>query len=221
MTMMSATETTPVLIVPKPRQNIAFACGVSGLILFLVLLAIADLLIAVNWGDTIPSVLWFGILFLLIWPSFLVRGLRGAVLEFLSEFSASHFADVTTEGDGEKSVRFGFTMLGHRFYCQKIAIRRIETVEWKPGRATDMAGQDMNDWHVSLWFDHDDRDRSERWKHARKPDQDIYIVGPSRRKELTAAFGRELLSFLKHAGAVLEQGDNDHTFVRKSIDSTQ
>jgi hypothetical protein len=216
--MMSTTETTMVLTIPKPWQHIAFAWGVTAFVLFFVLVAIGDLLIGVAW---IPSLLWLGFVCFQIYGIYKDEGLRGTIVGFLSCFSGSHFADTTNDEAWEKEVRFGFRLLGHRFCCQKIAIQRIETVEWSPGQATGMTGRDVDDWSVKVWFDHGDRDRSERRKYARKPDQDIYIVGPSRSKGLTFAFGRELLSFLIHAGAVLEQGDNDHTFVRKSIDSTQ
>jgi hypothetical protein len=42
-----------------------------------------------------------------------------------------------------------------------------------------------------------------------KPDQELHIVGPSRRKQDTAALGHEFVSFLRKAGAdLVHKADN-------------
>jgi len=77
----------------------------------------------------------------------------------------------------------------------------------------------MNDWSVVLWFDHGDPVKSQRNQRFRKPDQDVHIVGPSRRKDLTTAFGHSVLEFLRQAGADLVPGEDEFTFVRKAANS--
>ena len=92
---------------------------------------------------------------------------------------------------------------------------KVESVDWRAGQASGMTGCDMDDWHVALWFDHDDPIKSEKERQWHpKPEQDVYIVGPTRRKKDTASFGMEFVGFLRQAGAALEQGEDDCTFTR-------
>jgi hypothetical protein len=64
----------------------------------------------------------------------------------------------------------------------------------------------MNDWHVAIWYDHNDPTKSERgreWK-LRKPDQECYVFGPSAAKEETTLFAHSFITFLQNAGLELE-----------------
>jgi len=79
-----------------------------------------------------------------------------------------------------------------------------------------MAGHDMTDWGVYLWFDHNDPDKSEKKRKLKKPDQDIYRVGPSTRKSRAEAFGLSFVAFLRDAGAKLDQGAIPTCFVRRT-----
>ena len=75
----------------------------------------------------------------------------------------------------------------------------------------------MKDWSVALWYDHGDPEKSKKHHMLRKPDQDVYIVGPSRPKEVTAALGEDFLSFLRVIGSTLLQGDSDSLYVRETL----
>ena len=44
--------------------------------------------------------------------------------------------------------------------------------------------------------------------------RDVHVIGPSRMKALTHALGLAVLDLLRHAGAELTPGGDDHTFVR-------
>jgi hypothetical protein len=77
-----------------------------------------------------------------------------------------------------------------------------------------MAGHDMNDWCIGMWFDLDVNENRGRRRYGRKPDQDIYIVGPSGPKGETRTFGLALVDFLCRAGAPMVRGKDDYTFVR-------
>jgi hypothetical protein len=80
----------------------------------------------------------------------------------------------------------------------------------------------MNDWHVTLWFDHNDAAESLRRKALPKPDQEVYVVGPRRRKKITEAFGLSFVEFLRAAGVILVPGEKDNCFVRSvSVKSEQ
>jgi hypothetical protein len=80
----------------------------------------------------------------------------------------------------------------------------------------------MNDWHVVLWFDHNDAAKSLRQNMLRKPDQEVYVVGPERRKKTTEAFGLSFVEFLRAAGVMLVPGEKENCFVRSaSVESAR
>ena len=215
--MMTPRERSTALVIPKPRGEIIGAYVVAGFVTVFVVVAISNLFQGIAW---LPSTLWLGIVVLVIASNCRHKGLKRYLVNFLGSLSERHFADTVILEDGQISVRFGFVSLSHHLFYQTIPIARIESVEWHTGQATSLAGRDMNDWHVAIWFDHGDAAKSERQrKWHRKPDQDVYIVGPSLKKERTAAFGQEVLRFLRDAGAVLVREKDDCTYVRASTSS--
>lgn len=116
-----------------------------------------------------------------------------------------HFVDAIPATSARREIHFGFVLLGHRFIQCTFVIDQIESVEWHTGQASDMAGHDMNDWHVALWFDHNDPIKGEgrrKW-NLRKPEQEVYVVGPSAPREHAEALGRRFVRFLRAAGACL------------------
>ncbi len=104
-------------------------------------------------------------------------------------------------------MSIGYRLLGRKFNYLVINAQSIESVDWSTGQATAMAGHDMNDWHVAMWFDADEKSRKRAGIH--KPDKGIYIVGPSDRKEKTEALGLAFIAFLREAGASLTERDED------------
>lgn len=124
------------------------------------------------------------------------------LITYFCRYSREHFADSVSGNYGLAVIRFGYRLFGLRLYYQKLAVHKIESVEWSTGQATHMAGRDMNDWTVGIWYDHDDPRNSikgrklQRWK----PDQDICIVGPSGPKAHSESQGQALLGFLKRQG---------------------
>ncbi len=90
-------------------------------------------------------------------------------------------------------------------------------MEWHTGQVTDMAGHDMNDWHVALWYDHDNPVKSLKERNLKKPNQDVYIVGSSGKKGDTSKFGYSFIEFLRQAGIALAEEKDEFTFVRKSM----
>jgi hypothetical protein len=111
-------------------------------------------------------------------------------------------------------IRFGYELFGRRFIQQSIAVDKIESISWSTGQATQLAGRDANDWQVCLWYDHGDPVKSEKKKKWRKPDQDIRVIGPARRKKVTEKFGLALIDFFRDSGARLVQGESTASFVR-------
>jgi hypothetical protein len=98
-------------------------------------------------------------------------------------------------------------------------LTKIESIEWSAGQATGQMRRDMNDWHVSIWFDHDDPTKSESKRRIglRHPRQDVHVFGPSRPMAVTKAFAHQVADSLIAAGAPLSLDENGHgPFVRKA-----
>lgn len=200
--------------IPKPRGEIVAAVIMAAFVLFFVVLAIINIL---NGVAFIASILWLALIGFIIYAGSQTEGLGGFLIDLMGAFAFKHFVERIAEDEGCERVRFGFRLLGHRFYDRGISVGKIESVEWHTGQGSHMAGRDMNDWHVGVWFDHGDADRSRDKQESRllKPEQDVYCVGPSSKKAVTAAFGLELVAFLRQAGVDLVPGKDDSTYVRR------
>lgn len=153
-----------------------------------------------------------------IWLAFMVwqvraackeqGGFRKCLIHVLGFFARKHSVESVRQETGSVEIRFGFQLFGRRLAYLNLPLQKIETVEWNPG-------QNPRLWHVFIWFDHDDIEKSRmRSKWSRKPDQEIYGVGTSGPKKKAEALGLALVDFLIRAGAMLVQGKAENTFVR-------
>ena len=115
-----------------------------------------------------------------------------------------------------KQIQFGFDLFGHRFVQKLIPIESVESVEWSSGQATHMAGRDMDDWSVFLWFYLDDPKGKGKERFPAKAGQGLYVVGPSRSKGQTAALGMSFVDFLRASSADLILA-SDTCFVRARV----
>jgi hypothetical protein len=204
--------------IPKPKGQIIGAWIFTAFILFFVILALSNL---VNSDAIVYSIIWLLLVAGVIWSFCRDEGIRRFLVNLLGNFASKHFAQSISADEHHAEIRFGYQFLGHRFFYMAIPIDKIETVEWSTGQATDLAGREMNDWHVVLWFDHDDPARSQKQQMLGKPDQDVYIVGPHGSREKTAAYGQSFLDFLRQAGATLVPGENECSFVRTPVETEE
>ncbi|MHC4911379.1 MAG: hypothetical protein ACYTE5_00025 [Planctomycetota bacterium] len=203
--------------IPKPTGEVIAAWVFTAFIVCFVTLSVSNLL---NRVAILPSILLLLLVAAVVWAGCGEEGMRQFLINILGSFASKHFAESISGTKHPTEIRFGFRLLGHRYFYLTIPLDKIETVEWDTGQATDLAGHDMNDWHITIWFDHDDPSKSQKQQDwHRKPDQDVYIVGPHRRKEDAVAFGRSLLDFLRQAGASLVKGQDECSFVRKAPDT--
>ena len=201
------------MTIPRLRSDTAWDGVLIFIVVFFGFLAILNL---VNHVAIIPSAIWLVFVTVTIWNGCReVGGLRRYLVDRCSVFAGRRFVLYLSGQTDSRRIRFGFEMFGCRVFQRDVQIERIESVEWTPGQATSMAGHDMNDWQVVLWFDHCNPVKSKRDHMLRKPDQDLLIVGPSRRKEDTSSLGFEFVAFLRKSGARLKQGANDNVFVRE------
>lgn len=209
------------ITIPKSGTEVIFELVISLIVVVFTILAIVDLFILPTVDifigvALIAPCIWLALVTMFVWSeSRKAGGLCRFLANWLGDLFGRHFAEIPALDSPSQEIQFGYELLGRRFVKQAIGIGTIETVEWRPGQATDMAGRDMNDWQVCLWYDHCDPVKSEtRRRLYRKPDQDLYLVGPSSHKKKIEAFGMNLVAFLRAAGAPLVQSDKSNCFVR-------
>ena len=206
---MSSNEIT----IPKSGTEVAFQFMITLMIAIFVVIAILDIILGVAF---IASCIWLILIIILVCSQSQKQGnFHRFLLNCLGNIFGRQFAEISSQNSPQNEINFGYVLLGRRFVNQSIRIDRIESVEWSTGQATDLAGRDMNDWQVLLWYDHFDTAKSEKQrKWHRKPNQDIYAVGPSTHKDKIEAFGMEFVTFLQDAGAHLVQTERSNCFIR-------
>ena len=207
------------MTIPKSRAEVIFRFAITAFVVFFVLLAIVNFCSGLA---LIASSVWLALITWIIWEeSRKEGGFRGFLISQMGDLFGRRFTKLSPADAQPKDVCFGFDLLGHRFIQQCFPVDSIESVEWRPGQATGMAGRDMNDWTVFIWFDHHDPATSEKRRKYRKPHQKIYRVGPSTRKERTEALGLSLVAFLRNAGADLVPADITACFARRECDARE
>lgn len=205
------------MTLPKSRGEILWTTFFSLIVVGSTFLALFNL---ANSVGIIISVIWLLIVGWILGNECReAGGLRRYLIAWLAAFAGRRFALFASDDAHQASIRFGYEIFGHRFYQNDVEIKRIESVEWSSGQATSMAGRDMEDWSVALWYDHCNPERSKQRHMLRKPEQDLYIVGPSRRKEDTVPFGMEFVSFLSSVGAFLIRGEGENVYIREAMNT--
>ena len=141
------------------------------------------------------SVLWLGLLGVLVVGFVKEFGLAAVCTTILGEFSLDHFAQVGPGADGGVEVRFGYRLFGGSYWYVRIPTSRLASVEWSTGQLSSRYGRDMNDWQVALWYEHGDEAIAAKRKSWRHPKEELHLFGPTGRKELVGEFGRSFRGF--------------------------
>lgn len=205
---------------PVPKTKRAAIGAVVGMIMltafisFFVLLAIYNLC---NLTAIIPSTLWLLLVGFVLGGFIKTDGCKRIATDILGAVSRKEFIRTICSENGTTDFQYGFRMFGRWFAYFTVTVEKIETVNWNTGQGSSMAGRDMNDWHVAVWYDHNDPAKSQKDHLLKKPDQDLCIIGMSGTKAETAAFGHSVLKLLRESGASFAQGENDCTYARQSI----
>jgi hypothetical protein len=203
-------------IPPKSRANVILKLVMIVVVFCLVLLAVVNLCQGIA---LVASILWLLLVTAMVWSaSRQVGGLLLLLTNWIGDLFGRNFVSADSPEVQPRCIRFGFELLGLRLVERSILLDRIESLEWTTGQASALAGKDMDDWHVWLWYDHRDSGKTERQRRwgARKPEQDLHGIGPAGRKEHTEILARSLLAFLQTAGVDLVQGADPTCFVRRT-----
>jgi hypothetical protein len=183
------------------------------------LVAVLDLVFRLEF---IASSIWLVIVALLIRSVCNNRGGYRKFLVIVLGFAGRQFMESVPQGVDSVEIRFGFTVFGHRFFYLKVPLNKIEMVRWQYGMHTAIARRDTNDWDVSIWLDYDDSEKNRKDQSLSQTlARCVYTVSPPRSKRKTVAFGLAFVEFLRKAGAMLVQGEDDCTFVRAELQTKE
>lgn len=210
------------LAVPKSvRAVVGATVGMVVLTAFLlssIYLAIYNLL---QLQGIIPSLIWLSLISFLLFGLCKEYGIKMVAIKILGAFSRKEFVQIINRQDRHNEIQFGYQAFGRHFFYFAVEADKITQIDWHTGQASSLAGKDMNDWHVALWYEHGDPIKSESMKKygARHPDSEVYLVGLEGPKEKTTIFGHSLVDFLQKSGVSLVPGESDSTFVRPGSQS--
>jgi hypothetical protein len=188
------------------------ACGVGCAVLFIgffVWLAISNLLApSTPLIGHAASILWLAIVAFVLFAAIFQVGLRMSAIEILGAFAKYHFVELRREGD-RVVIGFGYQLFGRTLYYLQIEGEWVVSVNMNTGQATNLAGRDMNDWHVALWY----RDPNVLPKPGPYSlDRELYLVGRAGAKAPTAEFLQAFVAFLRAGGVELHPTEKDTEF---------
>ena len=217
--MDTPNKTTTVARMDVPRSSGAVFFIVSSTFLgFFVAVAISNLVDYefVPLYAIILSVLWLLMVASGITVSILDdRGLRLFIMNRLADLSAHQFVEIIPQHGDDLTVRFGFTLFGRDFNHLQIRRAKLASVVWRSGQATSLAGHDMDDWDVNVWYD---CKGSKRWiSDSEHREEAVHGVGPAGPKHEAAALGAALVDFFRSAGIPLHPTKNECEFTTRSI----
>jgi hypothetical protein len=102
-------------------------------------------------------------------------------------------AQITIDGENLRHVT---VILGKPFVDQDIALHKIKSLDTCEGQASQMAGRDMQDWIVALWYGVEPKTASSPFR----PGQQVCIIGPSQPRAKAEKLANEVLALLRDAG---------------------
>jgi hypothetical protein len=195
------------------REHLGRICLVSGIVTVVAVVSALSVASLIRF-DRMPVVtivcasVWLGLVIChLVAGVREEKGTRQFLVNRLGSFSRDQFVDVSERDGSELVLGFGFRLFGRRFYYGGIPFMNITSVEWNPGQATDLAGEDMHDWTVAVWYV-PEPPAQPRFAGRPRPDEDLRILGSSGPRSSTESFGLALVDLLAQAGlSVREHSD--------------
>jgi hypothetical protein len=159
----------------------------------------------------VAAVLWLALMAVGFGSTLFVLGPWGSLVACLGEFSRRHFVETARDGDRIR-IGFGFELFGRTFCYLRIERGQVASVVMDTGQATALAGRDMNDWSVVLWYRHPRRHLRRRPLPNFRDGEEVYIVGPCGPKQQTAQSFAAFVEFLRAAGVELRPGEKEYEF---------
>ncbi len=216
-TGMSISYSRREMAIPRSRSDDIFCWTITLIVIVFFILAIVNIC---NGTALIASCLWVALVMMNVWIAYRKQGgLRKHLINFIGDRAGKRFVEFDWSDAPPQSLRFGFHLFGRWFIQKSILLSSIKKVEWNTGQATDMAGRNMNDWQVWIWFTQNEfatgKKQRSSWKSDLYKKSDLYGVGPSGCKAETEALGLSFVAFLRDAGADLIPDATTTCFVRR------
>jgi hypothetical protein len=131
-------------------------------------------------------------------------------------FSARQFVLIERPLEAPPVVSFGYRVGKHRLFYFRLRLDGIDSVEWSSGQATAIAGRDMDDWSVFIWYDPGLIVR--RFPRLiRSRGRSVHCIGDPGPKEATAEFGGRFVALLRAEGADFEKLQEGRKHVRRQV----
>jgi len=201
------------LVIPTLLGGAGCATVSCGIILFFVAVAIFNLAMyhtTPGWGITL-SIIWLAIVALGISAGCLGNGLaRQFVIESAEWFSRRRFAVIERYELGSAVICLAYELFGRRITTLRARAAGITSVTWSTGQASHMAGRDVDDWSVMMWFDQDSALTPRPRQYGMKR-SDCKIIGPPQRREDADELGGAFVELLARAGVALEERSAEET----------
>ena len=201
------------LRIPRPGRAIGMAIWYA-LVLLTISIALWNLLRVhqIPIASTIASVLWLGLVYLLISIPLRAEGnIRQYIIQRLRAFSGHHFARILSGEDGVTWLAMGYTLWGREYFYLQIETTAIYSVAWHAGQGSSMSGRDLNDWSVVMWY-RDANGPARKCYPGPCKDDALTMVLEGSRAEVTA-FGQQLVKFLIESGVSLSPGRREGEFL--------
>jgi hypothetical protein len=149
----------------------------------------------------ISSALWIILVTVTVVSRVRVHGVRRYCRSVLSGFARNQLLRVERNHES-RTLAVGFRLLGRDFIEYRIPAEDLASLSWSSGQASDMAGRDVDDWTVFLWYRHHDPQREERelQSHYKRPGFAILAIGPAGAKYVTESLGLHVATFLIVSG---------------------
>lgn len=153
---------------------------------------------------------WLGLVVLVLSFNITEHGLRSFLVLTLGTFVRTHQLWLEAQEDNPPLLTYGYRCFGRRFIILQLPADGILWLRMGSGQATAMAGKDMNDWQVSVWFDPDAAAR----KPTRRPtppdsQQDICVLGYTGPKDIVETFFTQLREAFTQLGLPLAADEED------------
>lgn len=204
---------------PEPyRMPIArpprYACDLGCAVFVCVPLVVASVAMAasnlIHREALIASTLLLLLVGGMFWLALSEGGARKLWINTLGGCSFRQFAEVERDDGGGFSVNFGYVLFGTSFYELRIPAGDVWWVNWQTGQATALAGRDMDDWQVMIWY------RDDKAFHRGRS---LHTIGHHAARKPTEAFGRRFVDFLQAGGIDFLWDEKESVYARPNAPS--
>jgi hypothetical protein len=137
------------------------------------------------------------------------RGIQQYLVNRLGTYAGRHSVRAAPD-DIARTISFGYLMRGRFMSYLVVDVNAISSIDWSSGQATALAGRDMHDWQVALWYYHPAGSSRKPFPGVRE--EEVYLIGPSGPRDVVEALGKQLVEFLIGVGVECTPGRDGREF---------